>query len=361
MAEGIRLDPAQIESLPRDRGVYRLYDKEERLVFAGKANDIRRAVRGLFYPKNRSAGRFASRLRGVRQIEAKSLRSELAMNVEAFRAMRKASLTNGNLSVSGGGFLRLSVNSARPGVSCVSRLAQDGARYYGPFRKKAQLKDLLNAIYAAFPLPCKVTDTLRDSSKPGGLSRGKRPPRLPDSECAQLTETLTGILEGRLPKEDESVFSFLQKAWGDEGPSPGKLRRYIARLHHLARMYALSGPSVEKRKLIIVEPGQTREERFCYFIKDGLLAHETSFEKTEPPVHALKEKIAEIFQDASPGAPQVDKEVLEEAAVFASWMRRELMDGFMLVLEGCADPARVMETLLGALDDPLAAGTTITL
>ena len=51
---------------------------------------------------------------------------------------------------------------------------------------------------------------------------------------------------------------------------------------------------------------------------------------------------------------------LDVAAVFAGWMRRELMDGFMLNLEGRPGPARVMEAFLGALDDPQAAGTTIT-
>ena len=360
MAEGIRLDPAKIESLPRDRGVYRLYDKDERLVFAGKANDIRRAVRDMFYPKNRSAGRFALRLKGVRHVEAKSLRSELAMNIEAFRAMRKSSLMNGNFAVAGGGFLRLSANGARRGVSFVSRLARDGACYYGPFRKKAQLADLLEAICAAFPLPHEAPEGFRDAKKRGALPGGKKPPRLPDSEYAELFEMLRDILEGRLPKEDESVFSLLQKAWREEGPSPGKLRRHIARLHHLARMFALSGPSVERRRLIIVEPGQTREERYCYFIRDGLLAHEVSFEKSEPPVHILEEKINEIYLDESFEGVKANSEDLDEAAVFASWMRRELMDGFMLNIEGRACPARVMEALLGALDNPQVAGTTIT-
>ena len=361
MAEGIRLDPAKIDSLPRDRGVYRLYDKDEKLVFAGKANDIRRAVRDMFYPRNRSAGRFALRLKGVRHVEAKSLRSELAMNVEAFRAMRESSLVNGNHSVAGGGFLRLSTGGARPGVSFVSRLARDGARYYGPFRKKAQLADLLEAICAAFPLPYQAPEGYRDAKKRGAFRGGKRPPRLPDSEYAALFEALRGILEGRLPQEDERIFSLLKKAWGEEGPSPGKLKRHIARLHHLVRMYALSGPSVERRRLIIVEPGQTREERYCYFIKDGLLAHEISFERSEPPVRVLEEKVEEIFLNESFEGRKADPEDLYEATVFASWMRRELMDGFMLNLEGRTPPARVMEALLGALDDPQAAGTTITL
>ncbi len=360
MAEGVRLDPAKIESLPRDRGVFRLYDKDERLLFAGKANDIQRTVRDMFYPKNRSAGRFALRLKGVRHVESKSLRSELAMNVEAFRAMRKSSLVNGNLAVAGGGFLRLSGNGDRPGIAFVSRLDRDGASYYGPFRKKAQLSDLLEAICAAFPLPYEAPDGFRDAKKRGGSRGVRKRPRLQDSEYAELFDTLKNLLEGRLPKEDEGVFSLLQKAWGDEGPSPGKLRRYISRLHHLVKMYSLSGPSVERRRLIIVEPGQTREERYCYFIKDGLLAHEVSFEKGEPPVRALEDKVNEIFLDENLEGPMPEPMDLDVAAVFAGWMRRELMDGFMLNLEGRPGPARVMEAFLGALDDPQAAGTTIT-
>ena len=360
MAEGIRLDPEKIESLPRERGVFRLYDKDDRLVFAGKANDIQRAVRDMFYPKNRSAGRFALRLKGVRRVESTSLRSELAMNVEAFRALRKSSLVNGNHSVAGGGFLRLSTGGDRPGVSFVSRLTRDGARYYGPFRKKAQLSDLLEAISAAFPLPFEAPKVYRDAKKRSAFPRGKKRPRLEDAEYAELFETLRGILEGRIRKEDEGVFSLLKKAWGVEGPSPGKLRRHIARIHHLVKMYALSGPSVERRRRIIVEPGQTREERYCYFIKDGLLAHEVSFERGEPPARALEEKIEEIFLDESFEGPKAEPQDLDEAVVFAGWMRRELMDGFMLNLEGRTSPARVMEALLGALDDPQAAGTTIT-
>ena len=361
MAEGIRLDPAKIESLPRERGVYHLYDKDEKIVFAGKANDMQRAVRDMLYPKNRSASRFALRLKGVRHVEAKSLRSELVMNIEAFRAMQKSSLMNGSIAVAGGGFLKLSADGARPKVSIVSRLTRDGARYYGPFRKKAQLAELLGCICAAFPLPHQVPGGYEDVKKRGAFPGGKKPPRLPVPDYEELFDVLRDFMEGRLRKDDESVFSLLQKAWGEEGPSAGRLRRHISRLHHLVRTYGLSGPSVERRRVIIVEPGETREHRYCFFIKDGLLAHELSFQRSEPPVRALEEKISEIFLDEGLEDQAAGLQNLDEAAVFASWMRRELMDGFMLNLTDCVSSARVVEALLGALHDPQAAGTTINL
>lgn len=361
MAKGVRLPPSEIESLPPARGVYRLYDGEEKLVFAGKAGDLRRAVRDLLRPRSRAAGRFALRLKGARRVEAKALRSELATNLEALRATRKARLKNGGGSVAGAGFLRLSSDGGRPGASVAARLLQDGARYYGPFRKKAQLADLLEAVCSAFPLPGEIPAGYRGAEERGAFPRGRRPPRLADSEYAEALGVLAGILEGRVRKGDEEgALSLMRRVWKEEAPPAGRLRRRLGRLHHLARTCALSGPSVERRRLIIVEPGETRERRRCYFIRDGLLAHELSFEKGAPPVRPLEEKIDAIFRDAGFRSRRASEEELEEAAVFAAWMRRELMDGFTLNLAGRPSPERVMGALLRALGDPRAAGTTIT-
>ena len=361
MAKGVRLPPSEIESLPPSRGVYRLYDGEEKLVFAGKASDLRRAVRDLLRPRSRAAGRFALRLKGARRVEAKALRSELATNLEALRATRKARLKNGGGSVAGAGFLRLSSDGGRPGASVAARLLQDGARYYGPFRKKAQLADLLEAVCSAFPLPGEIPAGYRGAEERGAFPRGRRPPRLADSEYAEALGVLAGILEGRVRKGgEEGALSLMRRVWKEEAPPAGRLRRRLGRLHHLARTCALSGPSVERRRLIIVEPGETRERRRCYFIRDGLLAHELSFEKGAPPVRPLEEKIDAIFRDAGFRSRRASAEELEEAAVFAAWMRRELMDGFTLNLAGRPSPERVMGALLRALGDPRAAGTTIT-
>ena len=55
LAEGVSIDPAELEVLPADRGVFRLLDEKSRTVYAGRAPDIQRAVRDLFYHRNRSA------------------------------------------------------------------------------------------------------------------------------------------------------------------------------------------------------------------------------------------------------------------------------------------------------------------
>ncbi len=361
MAKGVRIDPSEIEALPRERGVYRLYDGADGLLFAGRANDLRRAARDLLHPRNRAAGRFALKLKDARRVEAQPLRSELVMNLEAFRAMRKARLTNGGLSVAGAGFLRIASGGARPGASVAARLLQDGARYYGPFRKKAQLADLLEAVCSVFPIPGETPAEYRGDGERGALPRGRKSTGPADSGREALLGVLEAVLEGRLRRRDEGeALALLRRAWQEEAPPAGRLRRRLGRLVHLTRTYALSGPSVERRRLVIVEPGETRERRRCYLIRDGLLAHELAFERGAPPVRALEEKIGEIFRDEGFRRPKAAPEALDEAAVVAGWMRRELMEGFVLNLAGRPSTARVVGAMLDALGDPQAAGTTIT-
>jgi hypothetical protein len=50
---------------------------------------------------------------------------------------------------------------------------------------------------------------------------------------------------------------------------------------------------------------------------------------------------------------------LDEAAIIAAWLRRELIDGFILELSPKLDLEEVLETLMRSLANPQAAGTCI--
>ena len=139
--------------------MFRLLNEKSETVYSGKATDIQRAVRDIFYPKNRSAAKFVHKLKSVRRIEARPLESELGMSIQALRLRRGSKGMNGAAQAGGNGFLKISLASKYPRAYSVNRLAVDGGAYYGPFRKQAQLRDLIGAIYALFPL--------RNAQRPG--------------------------------------------------------------------------------------------------------------------------------------------------------------------------------------------------
>lgn len=356
LAEGISIDPAEVEALPAERGVFRLLDEKNRTVYASRASDIQRAVRDLLFPRSRSAARFAQRLRGVKRIEAQTLESELGMSLRAARLARDAHLMNGSSPGAGAGFLKVGLGSRFPRVYPVNRLQADGGTYYGPFRKQAHLQDLVGAIHSVFPLRrlarTKEGDETLDDLPP--------PPELSPRLYGRLIQGLQAMLEGRLAGEEEqSLLGLLEQAWNGKGPAAARLRRQFGRLRHLVQSYGLSGPSVERRNLIIVEPGETRRQRVGYFVRRGLLAGEMEFERGRPPAKELAARVREVYFAEETESLSPTKEGIEEAAMIAAWLRRELMDGFIVELTpGCTEE-QVLRVILKSLREPRSAGIVI--
>ncbi len=359
LAEGISIDPATLDDLPTDRGVFRLLNDRSETVFSGKASDIQKAVRDIFYPKNRSAVKFVQKLRTVRKVVAQPLESELGMSLQAVRLRRNSKGMNGTGQVGGTGFLKISLGSQFPRAYGVNNLTVDGGAYYGPFRKQAQLRDLLGAIHAVFPLH----RAQRSGKDSGGqeTDSGGEVPEIPDALYNKMISRLQRMLEGRMRRTSEdSLLALLREAWGKKAPSPSQLKRNLGRLRHLVKNHALSGPSVEQRNIIIVEPGGTMQQRICYIVRGGTLVDELEFERIAPPVDELAARIqaayfGEEVQTIDPG-----KEALEEAVVIASWLRRELIDGFVMDISPGAELEEILQTLLHAVANPRAAGTCIT-
>ncbi|MBI3126671.1 MAG: hypothetical protein HYZ11_03600 [Candidatus Tectomicrobia bacterium] len=356
LLEGALIDPGAVDALPAERGVFRLLDGKGRTVYAGRAPDIQRAVRDLFFPRSRSAARFSQRLRSVTGVEAQALESELGMNLRAARLARDCYIVNGTAAAGGAGFLKVGTASRFPRVYPVSRLQADGCAYYGPFRKQAHLQDLVGAIHSVFPLR-RLAKMREDEPAAEELPP---PPDLSPRLYGQLIQGLQAMLEGRLAAEEEQgLLGLIEQAWNGNGPAASRLRRQFGRLRHLMHSQGLAGPSVERRNLVIVEPGETRRRRVAYFVRRGLLAGEMEFERSSPPAGEFDAKLREIYfsEEGEPFAPS--KEQIEEAAIIAAWLRRELMDGFILeITPGCtADQIRF--AMLKSLQEPRAAGTII--
>ncbi|OGL69379.1 MAG: hypothetical protein A3J27_14965 [Candidatus Tectomicrobia bacterium RIFCSPLOWO2_12_FULL_69_37] len=356
LAEGVSINPAELEALPAERGVFRLLDERNRTVYAGRAPDIQRAVRDLFFPRNRSAARFAQRLRGVRKVEAQTLESELGMSLRAARLARDSHLMNGSSPGAGAGFLKIGLGSRFPRVYPVNRLQADGGVYYGPFRKQAHLQDLVGAIHSVFPLRrlarAKEGDESLDDLPPS--------PEISPRLYGQLIQGLQAMLEGRLTGEEEqSLLGVLDQAWNGKGPAAARLRRQFGRLRHLIQSHGLAGPSVEQRNLIIVEPGENRQRRVSYFVHRGMLAGEMEFERARPPVRELGARVREIYCTGEAESSPLAKEGIEEAAIIAAWLRRELMDGFVVELTAGCTEEQILRVILKNMQEPRAAGTVI--
>ena len=252
-----------------------------------------------------------------------------------------------------------------PGIERIANNVWDPATDIAatnPLGKVPALTTDDGAVLFDSPVICEYLDSLHDGAKlfpAAGPARWRalRQQALCDGI---LDAGILRMLEGRLRRSsDQGLLTLLEKAWEKKGPTPGQLKRNLGRLRHLIQNQSLSGPSVERRNLVIIEPGESMAQRICYFVRDGLLVDEFEFDLASPPIDELAARTQTVFFGGKAETGEPAKEALEEAAIIAAWLRRELIDGFILELSPKLDLEEVLETLMRSLANPQAAGTCI--
>jgi excinuclease ABC subunit C len=146
---------AAASDLPRGPGVYLFRDERERVIYVGKARDLRARVRQYFVP-HPSDGRssIGEIRRATAAIEVIVTRSEKeALLLEANLIRRHAPRLNIRLR-DGKGFLglRLDRRSPWPRLEVVRRHGGDGADYFGPYPSAAAARETLRLAGRHFPL-----------------------------------------------------------------------------------------------------------------------------------------------------------------------------------------------------------------
>jgi len=204
------------DDLPHATGVYLFRDKAGRVLYVGKAKDLRARVRSYFSGDGRS--KVAELIRELAAIDHLRCASELEAGVREVRLIQRHRPRYNRRSRNPERYCYLKLTRERfPRLSLVRKVLADGARYLGPFSSSGQAELVKSAIEDALPLR-------RCSSRLG--------PRVRGSACALLElRRCLGPCTGELPEADYAgVVEVLAAALdgGDPEPLLGPLRRRMA-------------------------------------------------------------------------------------------------------------------------------------
>jgi DNA polymerase-3 subunit epsilon len=204
------------DKLPHAPGVYLFRDKAGRVLYVGKAKDLRARVRSYFSGDGRS--KVAELIRELAAIDHLRCASELEAGVREVRLIQRYRPRYNRRSRNPERYCYLKLTRERfPRLSLVRKVLADGARYLGPFSSSGQAELVKSAIEDALPLR-------RCSSRLG--------PRVRSSACALLElRRCLGPCTGALPEDDyAAVVATLAAALdgGDPEPLLEPLRRRMA-------------------------------------------------------------------------------------------------------------------------------------
>ena len=155
------------ESLPLSPGVYLMMDKTGLVIYVGKAKKLRNRVSQYFQSTSRHNEKTRLMVSQVEKFDTIVVRSEFeALILENSLIKRHQPRYNILLKDDKGyPFVRLDEKEEYPRFTMVSKAAEDGAQYFGPFGGRHETRQALHAVSAALKLPTCTRRFPRDIGK----------------------------------------------------------------------------------------------------------------------------------------------------------------------------------------------------
>ena len=152
-----RVDAELLERIPTEPGVYLMKDRKGRVIYVGKAKDLRARVRTYFRPGGGderpfvATGLFARTVGDVETVVVSNEKEALLLEnnlIKQHQPRFNVKLTDDK------NFLVLSLDPRKsyPRVEVGRRIRDDGARYFGPFHSATSCRETLRLVNRHFQL-----------------------------------------------------------------------------------------------------------------------------------------------------------------------------------------------------------------
>ena len=143
----------KLKQAPKDPGVYQFLNSEKKIIYIGKAKNIRTRIRSYFQQSNKMSPKTVTMLKHINDLEWIVVRSEVeALMTEANLIKKYKPRYNIDLRDDKSyPFIRIT-NEPYPQVFLTRKVVRDGSKYFGPFTDVRRLRVILKALYKVFPI-----------------------------------------------------------------------------------------------------------------------------------------------------------------------------------------------------------------
>jgi len=143
----------QLRTLPTRPGIYLFKDKQDKVIYVGKAANLSSRVRSYFAAPNSLSSKIqqlVSRITGLEFIVTNSEQEALIVEcnmIKNYHPHYNVRLKDDKTFP----YLKVAINENWPGVYITRRFQADGARYFGPFASAGSVRKTLRLIKRIFP------------------------------------------------------------------------------------------------------------------------------------------------------------------------------------------------------------------
>ncbi len=144
---------AILPTIPSDPGVYRYYDKQDTIIYVGKAKNLKKRLASYFGNRKHQAYKTRTMVKNAKffdftivETEADALLLENTL-IKKFQPRYNVMLKDGK------SYTYLCVKKERfPRIFFTRKVIKDGSQYFGPYTSKYKTKQIFELIKALFPI-----------------------------------------------------------------------------------------------------------------------------------------------------------------------------------------------------------------
>ena len=345
----------KINNLPDEPGVYYYRDKESNILYIGKAKSLKKRVRSYFNSEPITSRKISNMLKKTFDLTWQTTGSELsAILLESSEIKRyRPPFNTVDKVYREYPFIRLKTGEKFPMIEAAQTIEPDGSEYYGPFRSKYLVNEIIDTISRQFKL--------RKCERPFSESQDQKPcfyfhikkcespcsGNISEKEYLKELDKVRYFLSGF----SNGIISQLQKKMEDfaktlEFEKAQQIKDQITELRKLFEKDKNVPTSVNKNSVVLVLPTSLEESSVeVFLIKSGkLLHHEIIFAKNDlEPLYAT---VHDIYYNGMEPNIDFSKEDINNLKLISCWTYRNKEIGDYLYVEGKSE-----EELTGELEE----------
>ncbi len=320
------------EGLPEAPGVYLFKGEGEKILYVGKARDLKKRVLSYFFRNSEPSEKTKMLLRNARALDVILTSSEN----EAFileRNLIKRHMPRYNILLRDDKqypLVRIDLMQEYPSLEIVRRPKQDNARYFGPFSSSGAMRETLRVLHKAFPLR-KCKGALKPRTRPcinyqmhrclgpctGSISKG---------EYQGLINQAIMFLEGRTRSLIEVLTQEMVRLSEEmEFERAAIVRDRIRAIKRTVQPQAVDIPDLKDRDIIGIASHKDTTQVVVWEIREGHLVETSCFSfeaRGEEQTETLEAFIKQYYPERGTRIPS---EILipfsiEEATQIGRWL-----------------------------------------
>jgi len=142
----------QLSTLPKNPGVYQFYDSDEKILYVGKAKNLKKRVTS-YFTKNHEYGKTRVMVKKIRRIKHIVVPTESDALLLENNLIKKYRPRYNVLLKDDKSYPWICIKNERfPRIFPTRKLIKDGSEYYGPYTSMKTVRTLLDLVKSVYPL-----------------------------------------------------------------------------------------------------------------------------------------------------------------------------------------------------------------